>query len=516
MGRYPLGDSQLQGILIEAIMKNAFVFYTALVIVVLQTPVVFCFQADLKQSQVNNDLVVFIKDHLGKSSYGNYMGGKKVGWDTDEIKFAKLNGVEVVSQVSESYFKALFGGNKTEVSERTEVFYSLAGKGDIILINSFHLENGVKKTRELSLQKSGFTLVTTTQNRKDEKKVSKPKENLYMQLELASWLKSKRIKGDTFDCFSTSVEEDDLNVPTRYIYKGRKNIQGQGANLLLHEVDQETHGALFYSLLENNGRLYYGRMGKIIEYRLESNDVAKKLDDSLVDLIQISAVTLDKKLGDPVKVKSLKLSFVGEDAFDVPQSHRQIISKGKDGSLVMEIKRDFVLKTSVPLLLDEKKRSLAPSISTPSDNPKVVGLAIKIVGDASSDFEKASRLVKWIFANLEKTMAKNSDNALDVLDKKAGDCTEHTLLFVTLARALGIPAREVGGIAYMAGEKSPKMGWHAWAEFHDGKQWITADPTWNQILVDGTHIKFSEGSTDLKWLNILGGLTLKVIDFQKD
>ncbi|NBS89398.1 hypothetical protein EBS67_05245, partial [bacterium] len=149
-------------------MKNAFVFYTALVIVVLQTPVVFCFQADLKQSQVNNDLVVFIKDHLGKSSYGNYMGGKKVGWDTDEIKFAKLNGVEVVSQVSESYFKALFGGNKTEVSERTEVFYSLAGKGDIILINSFHLENGVKKTRELSLQKSGFTLVTTTQNRKDE------------------------------------------------------------------------------------------------------------------------------------------------------------------------------------------------------------------------------------------------------------------------------------------------------------------------------------------------------------
>lgn len=58
-------------------MKNAFVFYTALVIVVLQTPVVYCFQTDLKQPQVNNDLTVFIKDHLGKSSYGNYMGGKK-------------------------------------------------------------------------------------------------------------------------------------------------------------------------------------------------------------------------------------------------------------------------------------------------------------------------------------------------------------------------------------------------------------------------------------------------------
>ena len=497
-------------------MKNIFFYSSVLVFVFLQTPVAFCFQADLKQPEINNELLGFIKEHLGVSSYGNYMGGKKVGWDTDEIKLTKLNGVEVVSQVSESYFKALFGGNKTEVIDRTEVFYSLAGKGEVLLIKSFHLENGAKKTRELSLQKGGFTLVTTTQNRLNEKKVSKPKENLSMQMDLASWLKNKRIKGDVFDCFSTSVEEDDLNVPTRYIYKSKKNIQVSGGDLMVHEVDQETHGAIFYSLLENNGRLHYGRMGKIIEYRLESNDVAKKLDNNLVDLIQISAVTLDKKLGDPVKIKSLKLSFVADDDFDVPQSHRQIISKGKDNNLVMEIKRDFIIKDGKALLPDESKRSLASSISIPSDNPKIIALATKIVGDAPNDFEKASRIVKWIFTNLEKTMAKNSDNALDILDKKAGDCTEHTLLFVTLARAVGIPSREVGGIAYMAGEKVPKMAWHAWAEFHDGKQWLTADPTWNQTLVDGTHIKFSEGSTDLKWLNILGGLTLQVIDFQKD
>ena len=497
-------------------MKNIYVYPAVLVLVLLQAPLAFCFQTDLKQPQINNELLGFIKEHLGVSSYGNYMGGKKVGWDTDEIKLTKLNGVEVVSQVSESYFKALFGGNKTEVIDRTEVFYSLVGKGEILLIKSFHLENGAKKTRELNLQKGGLTLVTTTQNRLDEKKVSKPKENLSMQMDLALWLKSKRNKGDVFDCFSTSVEEDDLNVPTRYIYKSKKNIQVTGGDLMVHEVDQETHGALFYSLLENNGRLHYGRMGKIIEYRLESNDVAKKLDNDLVDLIQISAVTLDKKLGDPVKIKSLKLSFVADDDFDVPQSHRQIISKGKDNNLIMEIKRDFIIKNGKPLLPDERKRSLASSISIPADNPKIIALATKIVGDAPTDFEKVSRIVKWIFTNLEKTMAKNSDNALDILDKKAGDCTEHTLLFVTLARALGIPSREVGGIAYMAGEKVPKMAWHAWAEFHDGKQWLTADPTWNQTLVDGTHIKFSEGSTDLKWLNILGGLTLQVIDFQKD
>ena len=36
----------------------------------------------------------------------------------------------------------------------------------------------------------------------------------------------------------------------------------------------------------------------------------------------------------------------------------------------------------------------------------------------------------------------------DIMEKKSGDCTEHALLFVTLARALGIPAREVSGIYY--------------------------------------------------------------------
>jgi hypothetical protein len=477
---------------------------------------VFCNHGDSISAQVSGSLLDFAKTHSGKSSYGNYMRGKKVGWDTDEIKLTRLNGAEVVVQVAESYFSALFGGNKTVVIDRTETFYSLEGNGDILSVKSSHIENGVKKSRELLFKNGSYFLVTTSQNRKSEKMVEKPRENLAMQIKLESWLKGNRNKGDVFECFSTVLEEDDFNVPTKYIYKGKKNVRGDGKDMIMHEVDQETHGALFYSILDNTGRLYSGRMGKIIEYRLESDEFAKKIDNNLVDLIQISAVALDRKLGDPAKVNSLKLSLVADEEFDIPQSHRQIVTKGNDGKLLLEIKRDFILKKGKALSGEDKKQLLSPTASLPSDNQKILDLANNIVGDASSSSEKASRIVRWVFANLEKTMAKNSDNALDVLDKKAGDCTEHTLLFVTLARAVGLPAREVGGVAYMAGEKSPKMAWHAWAEFHDGKQWITADPTWNQVLVDGTHIKFSEGSTDLKWLNILGGLELKVVDLQRE
>jgi transglutaminase-like putative cysteine protease len=125
----------------------------------------------------------------------------------------------------------------------------------------------------------------------------------------------------------------------------------------------------------------------------------------------------------------------------------------------------------------------------------------------------ATLLQKWVYENVRKSYAANADNALAVLDSKAGDCTEHALLFVALARALDVPAREVGGLGF-ASEAKPIFAWHAWAEIHDGSQWVTVDPTWNQTYVDATHIKFSEGSDDFAWVNVAGKLKMKVVKFE--
>jgi len=111
-------------------------------------------------------------------------------------------------------------------------------------------------------------------------------------------------------------------------------------------------------------------------------------------------------------------------------------------------------------------------------------------------------------------MAANASTTLEVLDNMAGDCTEHTLLFVSLARAAGLPAREVGGVAFVNVDDRPLFGWHAWAEVHDGEQWVTVDPTWDELYVDATHVKFSEGD-DMAWLNVLGHVKFKVVKFDK-
>ncbi len=153
---------------------------------------------------------------------------------------------------------------------------------------------------------------------------------------------------------------------------------------------------------------------------------------------------------------------------------------------------------------------MASTTSLQSDEPSIRALARKIVGTETDPVAKSAKLVHWVYANLGKSMDANGSTALQVLATRKGDCTEHALLFTTLARAAGVPAREVTGLAYVE-TPDPVFGWHAWSEIYDGRQWVTMDPTWNEIRVDASHIKFADRSDDYRWTGALGKLKLKVL-----
>ncbi|MBF8249594.1 MAG: transglutaminase protein [Candidatus Levybacteria bacterium] len=65
-------------------------------------------------------------------------------------------------------------------------------------------------------------------------------------------------------------------------------------------------------------------------------------------------------------------------------------------------------------------------------------------------------------------------------------CLEFTDLFVTIARAAGIPAREVNGFAFTSNSKERPLSLvkdilHAWPEYYDYdlQTWVMIDPTWS-------------------------------------
>lgn len=60
-------------------------------------------------------------------------------------------------------------------------------------------------------------------------------------------------------------------------------------------------------------------------------------------------------------------------------------------------------------------------------------------------------------------------------DIRAGNCTDFHSLFISLARASGIPARFVIGFP-LAGKDGDVKGYHCWAEFYvSGRGWIPVD-----------------------------------------
>ena len=142
-------------------------------------------------------------------------------------------------------------------------------------------------------------------------------------------------------------------------------------------------------------------------------------------------------------------------------------------------------------------------------SPKLIAKAKEIVGDETDSLAASTKLSKWVHENMHSTFSARLTNAIEVLEHLEGDCTEHSILFIGLARAAGLPAREVAGVVYVEGVK-PGFYFHQWAKVWVGK-WIDVDPTFDQPLVDATHIKLAEGDLfqQARIIPIIGQLEIK-------
>ncbi len=149
---------------------------------------------------------------------------------------------------------------------------------------------------------------------------------------------------------------------------------------------------------------------------------------------------------------------------------------------------------------------------TTSANPKIKALAAQAVGDAKTPEEKVKRILDFVNNFVKPSLRASMPTIHDLMDKKQGDCKSYALLVVNLARANGIPAREVSGLLYV-GDDQKAFGGHAWNEVVLGGVWVPVDATLRETEVDATHICFGTESKAAKnLLNTLGKLKFKVVE----
>ena len=135
---------------------------------------------------------------------------------------------------------------------------------------------------------------------------------------------------------------------------------------------------------------------------------------------------------------------------------------------------------------------LGASAYIQSDAPAIRAKAQEILDGEVNSWRAAEKLCQWVHTAItEKKMSGGFGSSLTALESLAGDCTEHTVLFIALARAAGIPARICSGVTYA----KDAFYYHFWPEVYVGT-WVQMDPTLGQTIADATHIQLGGGKME--------------------
>ncbi|MFQ5582689.1 MAG: transglutaminase-like domain-containing protein [Mariprofundaceae bacterium] len=181
-------------------------------------------------------------------------------------------------------------------------------------------------------------------------------------------------------------------------------------------------------------------------------------------------------------------------------ARNRAISLTFDATAKELVKRDFPAEESdIPV---EVKSYLESTHFIPTDG-KVKKIADSITHDGQRISEKARAVYQWVVENTKRDPAVRGCGTGDVevvLAKRGGKCADISSVFVSIARAAGVPAREVFGLRL--GKKDNQdmtKGHHCWSEFYvPGYGWVPADPAdvRKMMLVKKLDLKAAQGYID--------------------
>lgn len=207
-------------------------------------------------------------------------------------------------------------------------------------------------------------------------------------------------------------------------------------------------------------------------------------------------------------------------------------------TLLPSQKKDITLKGIAEISLSPKKtveteETLALYLKEKpywqTSNPSIKKLA--------EELKTPAAIYQYLVKTLHYDYARVTENkprlgaAKTLADPTSAVCLEFTDLFVTLARAAGIPAREVDGFAYTGNPRQRPLSLvkdilHAWPQYYDRDldTWVMVDPTWGNTtggvdyfnVFDFDHLTFVIKGKDSNYPIPAGGYKVAGGENQKD
>lgn len=438
----------------------------------------------------------------GTRYFGCYFAGKKAGWQVETWSSTQ----DHFCVESELYMVvAVMGATSTNRTTSKACYQAIAP----FLLDQYSLrqeEDG--NVVEARGRRQGAELHYTLDSAGNQRTLKVPASQETLTAAIP-WAAFKRMNpGDSV----TTVSFDALtakNRTTRVVMKEAQERVVRGGKLKLFHIQVAEEGTLSLDgYLGPDGQLLEATFGTVFRITAEDPSTAKDLSSGPVDLFRSMFVagkgSIDDALVPRAKVLTVRLS--GESPLNLPPLHRQEITTQGETWATFTVSACPEANLEPPLPEDT-----VCSADVPCDLAEVRTIALEAAGAASTPLTQALALSGWVHANFKYTVGGTSGPADALLKRRTGDCSEFSKVYVLLARALGIPAREVTGI--VLAETNPlTFGYHAWAQvFLPDTGWTDLDPTWGHFPVDATHIALGVRE-DLSSIIHLGSLSIEVLD----
>lgn len=334
----------------------------------------------------------------------------------------------------------------------------------------------------------------------------------HLWLNLKSRLASQHLKeGETYT-YMLFDPQTMTNAPMTLTVLAREKITVAGTERTAYKVRERFQGIEAVAWLGEGGETFREESPFGLTLVQEPKEVAVAVRGALPteDIIEATAVLADVEIERPrqTRLLTMRLARVPLGGFALDGGRQSLAGD------VVTVRREGVPDSApyrLPCSAKELAEYMAPTHLLQSDHEKIREAARRIVGEEEDPIEATRLLREWVFREVRKEPTVSIPSALEVLQRRAGDCNEHSTLFVALARAVGIPARIAVGLIYSSGA----FYYHAWAEVFLG-EWVSVDALLNQLPADATHVKFVEGGVDkhVQLVKLIGQLEVEVKEYR--
>ena len=282
--------------------------------------------------------------------------------------------------------------------------------------------------------------------------------------------------------------------------QGQENLSADGLNHNYTKYKVSINilpGIACYEWRDKNGQVVKETTSlfKMEQIRASKNDIMNISGD--YDIFSGGLIYIDKAITDPDSVDQInyKITTKGISAANLfLQDERQKSTQLKDGVIYLKINSVKPEEQNYLYPVETKRfeefLKSGPFIMPDSD--KISAVADALSAGETDAYVISKKMENWVFNNINnKNYSLDFANAIQTLETKSGDCTEHAVLLASLLRAAKIPSKVVVGLIYTDIPKTA-FGYHMWTKAYVGNKWINLDATLPYKNFVPTHIAMAE------------------------